>query len=74
MIPILNPAGLQELYRLFGSMAGRCRASPARWVGVKCVHDTVESTGVIEAGLDRIRPKVPNDLQDAAGRAQHPAE
>ena len=33
------------------SMAGRCRAIAGSWVGIKCVHDTVESTGVIEAGL-----------------------
>ena len=30
-----------------------CRAIPAAGSGIKCVHDTVESTAVIEAGLDR---------------------
>jgi indolepyruvate ferredoxin oxidoreductase len=58
MIPILNPAGLQELYdySLHGWALSRYSGA---WVGVKCLHDTVESTGVIEAGLHRIRPRVP---------------
>ena len=46
---------MQELldYGLYGYALSRYSGC---WVGVKCVHDTVESTGVIEAGLDRIRP------------------
>ena len=49
MMPILNPAGLQELldYGLYGYALSRYSGC---WVGIKCVHDTVESTGVIEAG------------------------
>jgi indolepyruvate ferredoxin oxidoreductase len=66
MIPILNPAGLQELYdySIYGWALSRFAGT---WVGVKCLHDTVESTGVIEAGLHRIRPKVPKDFKMPPG-------
>ena len=41
MMPILNPAGLQELldYGLYGYALSRFSGC---WVGIKCVHDTVE--------------------------------
>jgi indolepyruvate ferredoxin oxidoreductase len=66
MIPILNPAGLQELYdySIYGWALSRFAGT---WVGVKCLHDTVESTGVISAGLHRIRPKVPKDFKMPPG-------
>jgi indolepyruvate ferredoxin oxidoreductase len=66
MIPILNPAGLQELYdySIHGWALSRFAGT---WVGVKCLHDTVESTGVIEAGLHRIRPKVPKNFKMPPG-------
>src|SRR5439155_1614625 len=66
MIPILNPAGLQELYdySIYGWALSRFAGT---WVGVKCLHDTVESTGVIEAGLHRIRPKVPKNFKMPPG-------
>ena len=66
MIPILNPAGLQELYdySIYGWALSRFAGT---WVGVKCLHDTVESTGVIEAGLHRIRPKWPKNFKMPPG-------
>jgi indolepyruvate ferredoxin oxidoreductase len=66
MIPILNPAGLQELYdySIYGWALSRFAGT---WVGVKCLHDTVESTGVIEADLSRIRPKLPKDFKMPPG-------
>jgi indolepyruvate ferredoxin oxidoreductase len=62
MMPILNPAGLQELfdYGVHGFALSRFSGC---WVGIKCVHDTVESTAVIEAGLDRVKPVVPADFK-----------
>jgi indolepyruvate ferredoxin oxidoreductase len=62
MMPVLNPAGLQELldYSLHGYALSRFSGC---WVGIKCVHDTVESTAVIEAGLDRIKPVIPTDFK-----------
>jgi indolepyruvate ferredoxin oxidoreductase len=62
MMPVLHPAGLQELfdYGLLGYALSRYSGC---WVGIKCVHDTVESTAVIEAGLGRIKPVIPRDFE-----------
>jgi len=62
MMPILNPAGLQELFDfgLYGLALSRYSGC---WVGIKCVHDTVESTAVIEAGPDRVKPVVPTHFK-----------
>ena len=53
MIPILNPAGVQEIidYGLYGwAMSRFC----GTWVGLKCMHETVESTAVIEGHPERL--------------------
>ncbi len=59
MIPILNPAGVQEIldYGLIGFALSRFAGT---WVGIKCVKDSVESTAVIDTSLDRMRPVIPN--------------
>ena len=59
MMPILNPAGLQEIvdYGLYGWALSRFAGV---WTGIKCVKDTVESTGVIDGTLDRVRPVLPD--------------
>ncbi|HUI20914.1 MAG TPA: indolepyruvate ferredoxin oxidoreductase family protein [Methylocella sp.] len=58
MIPILSPAGVQEIvdYGLYGFAMSRFTGA---WVGLKCLKDTVESTGSIDVSLDRVRPVVP---------------
>src|SRR3954468_1121627 len=60
MIPILNPAGVQEFidYALYGWAMSRFCGS---WVALKCMHETVESTGVVEAGLDSLKIVIPDD-------------
>jgi indolepyruvate ferredoxin oxidoreductase len=60
MIPILNPAGVQEFvdYALYGWAMSRYCGS---WVALKCMHETVESTGVVEAGLDSLKIVIPGD-------------
>ncbi len=66
MIPILNPAGVQEIidYGLYGwAMSRFCGA----WVALKCMHETVESTGVVEGGLDRVKIITPDDFQMPEG-------
>ena len=71
MIPILNPAGVQEIldYGLYGwAMSRYC----GTWVALKCMHETVESTAVIDGSLDRVKIVIADRLRDAAGRAQHP--
>ena len=60
MIPILNPAGVQEFidYALYGWAMSRFCGS---WVALKCMHETVELTGVVEAGLDSLKIVIPGD-------------
>jgi indolepyruvate ferredoxin oxidoreductase len=61
MIPILNPAGVQEIldYGLYGwAMSRFC----GTWVALKCMHETVESTAVIDGGMDRIKIVMPTDF------------
>jgi indolepyruvate ferredoxin oxidoreductase len=61
VIPILNPAGAQEIvdYGLYGwAMSRYCGA----WVALKCVHETVESTAVIDGALDRVKIEIPTDF------------
>src|SRR3974390_3282068 len=61
MMPILNPAGVQEIvdYAQYGWALSRYAGV---WSAVKCMHETVESTGVIDGGLDRIQIVTPNDF------------
>ena len=61
MIPILNPAGVQEIldYGLYGfAMSRYCGA----WTALKCMHETVESTGVIDGSMERIKIVTPTDF------------
>src|SRR5262245_16362035 len=61
MIPILNPAGVQEIidYGLYGwAMSRFC----GTWVGLKCMHETVESTAVIEGHPERLDIITPTDF------------
>jgi len=61
MIPILNPAGVQELidYGIYGWAMSRYSGC---WIGLKAVKDTIEVTGTIDASLDRIKIKQPEDF------------
>ena len=54
MMPILNPAGVQEIidYALYGWAMSRFTGT---WTALKCMHETVESTGVVDGSLDRIK-------------------
>ncbi|MEX2035173.1 MAG: indolepyruvate ferredoxin oxidoreductase family protein, partial [Xanthobacteraceae bacterium] len=58
MIPILNPAGVQEIvdYGLYGFAMSRFTGT---WVGLKCMHETVESTAVVDGSLDRLKIVIP---------------
>ncbi|MGW8207302.1 MAG: indolepyruvate ferredoxin oxidoreductase family protein, partial [Hyphomicrobiaceae bacterium] len=58
MIPILNPAGVQDLIDLgiYGFALSRFAGT---WVGIKCVKDNVESTAVVDADPSRVRIKLP---------------
>jgi indolepyruvate ferredoxin oxidoreductase len=66
MIPILNPAGVQEIldFGLYGwAMSRFC----GTWTALKCMHDTVESTAVIDGSMERVRIVIPDDFRMPEG-------
>jgi indolepyruvate ferredoxin oxidoreductase len=58
MMPILNPAGVQELidYGLYGYAMSRFAGT---WAAIKCVKDNIESTASVDASLDRLNIVIP---------------
>ena len=66
MIPILNPAGVQEVldYGLYGWAMSRFTGT---WVALKTMHETIELTAAIDASLDRINIVLPTDFQMPEG-------
>jgi indolepyruvate ferredoxin oxidoreductase len=66
MIPILNPAGVQEIvdYGLYGWAMSRFSGT---WVALKSMHETVESTAVIDGSLDRVNIVMPTDFRMPEG-------
>ena len=66
MMPILNPAGVQEIvdYALYGWAMSRFSGT---WTALKCMHETVESTGVVDASLDRVNIATPADFRMPEG-------
>ena len=61
MMPILNPAGVQEIldYGLYGYAMSRFSGT---WTALKGVKDTVESTAVVDGSLDRVNITIPHDF------------
>jgi indolepyruvate ferredoxin oxidoreductase len=61
MMPILNPAGVQEIidYGLYGWAMSRFTGT---WTGLKCMHETVESTAVVDGSVDRVKIVIPDDF------------
>ncbi|MBX3569551.1 MAG: indolepyruvate ferredoxin oxidoreductase family protein [Rhizobiaceae bacterium] len=59
MIPVLNPAGVQELidYGLYGYALSRFAGT---WSAIKCVKDNIESTASVDASLDRVKIVLPD--------------
>ncbi len=66
MIPVLAPGGVQEIID-FGLLGIALSRHAGVWVGLKCVHDTVESSAVVEAGLGRVTPVFPHDPEPPPG-------
>ena len=66
MIPILNPAGVQEMidYGLHGFAMSRFAGT---WAALKCVKDNVESTASVDAGLDRLKIILPDFTMPPGG-------
>jgi len=66
MMPILNPAGVQEIidYALYGWAMSRFAGV---WTALKCMHETVESTGIVDGRLDRVNIITPADFRMPEG-------
>ncbi len=62
MMPILSPAGVQELldYCVTGWALSRYSGL---WVGVKCMKDTIEATAVVDGNAHRIAIDLPDDFR-----------
>ena len=61
MMPILNPAGVQEImdYSLHGFALSRFAGV---WVGLKCVKDNIESTASVDGSIERVSIAIPDDF------------
>ena len=66
MIPILNPAGVQEIldYGILGFALSRFAGV---WVGIKCVKDNIEATATVDGRIDRIQIRIPEDFTPPPG-------
>jgi indolepyruvate ferredoxin oxidoreductase len=66
MMPILNPAGVQEIldYGILGLALSRYAGV---WVGLKCVKDNIEATATVDGRIDRIQVKIPDDFTPPPG-------
>jgi indolepyruvate ferredoxin oxidoreductase len=66
MIPVLNPAGVQEVldYGLYGWAMSRYTGA---WTALKTMHETIESTAAIDASLERIKIVIPDDFRMPEG-------
>ena len=66
MIPILNPAGVQELldYGLFGWALSRYSAC---WVGLKSMKDTIDASATVDVSPERVQIVTPIDFKMPEG-------
>ena len=66
MMPILNPAGVQEILD-YGQLGFALSRYSGCWVGLKCVHDNIESTAIVDGSLNRVKVKIPKDFKMPPG-------
>jgi indolepyruvate ferredoxin oxidoreductase len=66
MIPILNPAGVQELmdFGLHGYALSRFAGT---WTAMKCVKENIESTASVDGSIDRVKIILPEDCSIPEG-------
>ncbi|MDN2580423.1 indolepyruvate ferredoxin oxidoreductase family protein [Aquibium sp. ELW1220] len=66
MIPILNPAGVQEIvdYGLLGYAMSRFAGT---WAAMKCVKENIESTASVDVSLERLNIVLPEIDLPAGG-------
>ncbi len=66
MVPILNPAGVQELLD-YGQLGWALSRFAGVWVGLKCVKEVIESTASVDGSMERVAPVTPADYAMPAG-------
>ena len=71
MIPVLNPAGVQEILD-FGILGFALSRFAGVWVGIKCVKDNIEATATVDGRIDRVQIKIPDDFVMPPQGPQHP--
>ena len=59
-IPVLNPAGVQEILD-FGLHAFALSRYSGCWTALKCIHDTVEAAASVEIDPERVEVVIPDD-------------
>ena len=59
-IPVLNPAGVQEILD-FGLYAFALSRYSGCWAALKCIHDTVEAAASVEIDAERIGILIPDE-------------
>ena len=62
MIPVLNPADVQE-YLDFGILGLAMSRYSGCWVGFKCISETVESSATVYVDPERIEVAIPDDFE-----------
>ena len=59
-IPVLNPAGVQEILD-FGLHAFALSRYSGCWAALKCIHDTVEAAASVDVDPERVETVLPGD-------------
>ena len=73
MVPILNPAGVQEVldYGLYGWAMSRFTGA---WTALKTMHETIESTAAIDGEPGTHQHRHPGRFPHARRRPQYPPQ
>ena len=71
MMPILNPAGVQDILDM-GLLGWAMSRFTGRWVGFKTIAETVESSASVNVNPHQLDIVAADRFRVAAGRAQHP--
>ncbi len=66
MIPILSPAGVQEILD-FGLHGWALSRFSGNWIAFKALKDTIESTSSVDGSLDRVKIVIPEDFKMPEG-------
>ena len=66
MMPILSPAGVQEILD-FGLLGIAMSRFAGVWVGLKCIKDTIEVTSVVDADPQRLNISYPEFEEPEGG-------